>query len=272
MVKDKTTQHDGLSYLETVAYDNAEDALVAPAEFEKLTLTKPPANFFNADSFPEKNIASFKFIPLNLNPHRRMMYLQPYAGGSAPPDCSSADGINPTQPLDFNGVKITSCLQCPLHGFGKNFKCHDSPSLVGLAYFPEYNDLLVPIRKDIPTKSIKAFNGMLRKLSVPVSINGAVRTDLPHWARIITVSSEEAPSNYGPISVFTFEVSDTEFVPEHLVDQIRELFGVAKAYTARQSVPALAAGPSAGMLTSGEQPGVAPDSSLIDAAEGEADY
>lgn len=239
------------TYLDDLGYDEEQDKIQTKAEFLKLNLGKPPQNVFSCDGFPYDSVKSFLFIPLYVNPSKRDMYLNEWdSSNPIPPNCTSYDGITPIAPLELNGKTITECAGCSLYGFGRNFRCKDAPVIMGLAYFPELGDTLVPIKKTIPSTSTKAVNQLAASLNRPVIVGANLR-QLKIFTRIIRVSSVAATSGNYNISKFVFDLiapplpgqppsSDPPFVPEHLIEQIQKMFGMAKGLVAQYQTPQIA--------------------------------
>ena len=256
--KDNVIQIEDYKYLiDTDAAPNSDhqEMLSVPAEFSALRYGHPGAievggkavqgNKFSAEGFPEQELEEIYLIPLYLNPNARSMYLDIYSSGEAkPPDCRSQNGVTPLKPLELNGVQITRCGDCPLFGYGRGFKCRTKPTLIGLAYFPDYNDLLVPVRKEIPGTSAKNFNSMARQLTMSVLL-GITAVNIPYYKRIIRLTPEfiTAKNVWG----WNFEVLNAQsqygvpnFVPEHLIPEVEKFLGIARSFVQiPQIAPAL---------------------------------
>lgn len=240
MVKEEVNPYQYLNELE--GYE--EEEILVPASFDQVTMGNPNYTEINGvecqkskfchPGFPEQNLSSFYFIPLYVNAVRRVMYAENYSGGQGgPPDCQSKDGLSPIVPLHYNGAEISKCGQCPLHGFGRTFKCHDKPLLVMLAYFAD-TGLLVPCRKDIPSKSIKNFNNFVQALTSPSVVN-KLPSKLPIWTRVVKATVVISPDG---ITTWAFKVLDetnTEpgipsFVPPHLLEEVRKFLGITTQF------------------------------------------
>lgn len=237
------------TYLQDLGYDEAQDKIQTKADFQKLELSKAP-NVYSCDGFPYDSVKTFLMIPLVVVPPKRDMYWQEWASGkSSPPDCTSYDGIKPIKPLNINGQEITECAKCSLYGFSKNYKCHDAALLMGLAYFPEQGDLLVPFKKAIPKTSTPAINQLAANLNRPVIV-GDKQIRLKPYTRIVRVSTTVENKGDYTSAMYLFDLirtplpgqppsQDPPFVPQHLVEQIEKMYRLAQGVVAQYQLPQL---------------------------------
>jgi hypothetical protein len=218
--------------------DEQDDALSVSIQFNNILMghtalkeidgVEAQRTKFSAQGFPKQNLDEFLFIPLYINPKRRMAYLQAYSGDATPPDCQSIDGVTPAQPLLYNNMQITSCIGCPLAGYGKDAKCKERGAMVGLAYF-EDTKTLVPVRKDVGGLSIKAFQQLSADLASPVDLGNGYK-NLPIHTRLVKCKIEIRESNFGRTPTWAFEVLKDKFVPPDLFGEVEKIKPLARSF------------------------------------------
>lgn len=279
-----TPMTDDLKYLDeyTLAPDEAVGDITTDATFNPIEGFGHPNGVeiepgiytekskFSAKGFPRQNLDEFLFIPLYLNGKARVMYWETYSGGTQPPDCSSNDGVYPLKPLSLQHGVITECRYCPLYGFSKEYKCRGKANMIGFAYFPEENELLVPVRKTIPGLSLENFNDMTQQLNDPVLLGGTPKR-IPMHTRLVRVSAIMKQNKaYGVMATWGFEVLKDQFVPPHLIKGLEIFKPAASSFFGPPSVtPAqLTGSPDPSRSLSGSSAVAAPENRMVAAALG----
>lgn len=208
---------------------------VNPKKMEDGTLTQ--RDKFCCEGFPEQNLSEFTFIPLYINTSYRACYLQGYGGEAGPPDCSSTNGYTPVKPFIYGEKVINRCSECDLHGYGSEFPCHTKPVIVGLAWFPEHGDLLVPVRKELPGKSAAAASKLGLHLQSVMEIEGE-KLKPPHWMRLVTVFIDYKDSKKGVIPGWGFQLQP-KLIPKQLIEDVAKLLNIAKSLYGETPMPPL---------------------------------
>lgn len=214
--------------------------VVVNATFNAITMGNPQTvhvdgveairSKFCLPGLPKQNVDHIYFIPLYINANTRSMFIDKNFQEGRQPDCVSMDGVQPLQPLNYNGMEITLCNQCPLFGYGQGFSCHNKGVMVGLVYLPTEGDLLIPARKHIPGTSMSNFKGFAQSLLRPVNIDGTWKR-LPPWARITKVYTTIKQNKGFTVNAWTFQLFDQTtalpedmpyaFTPPHLIEKVR---------------------------------------------------
>lgn len=185
----------------------------------------------SCEAFPEQNLDGFNSYILDLNLNSRSLYIDAYqAGKAAPPDCSSANGLNPDKPFNLNGQVITNCNLCPMNKRGQKTvkgepKCERKTIVHGVAEFEQGDNppLYVPWVKRLSFTSRSAAETLNNKLGAPYKLSTGKLAYLPAYMyKVYVFAAQTDKSDGGIMNTWGFKVLP-EFASKETATKLREL-------------------------------------------------